>query len=99
MNLEEIIKEIQAIFREKLEKWHEAIEAGQTEASLRKDLRDASVVIGALMGRLGLSEVLLTNEELPDEESSAKKLSEAPTAYDVWFEWVPSGKWIRIKRK
>jgi len=87
MNLEEIIKEIQAIFREKLEKWHEAIEAGQTEASLRKDLRDASVVIGALMGRLGLSEVLL------------KKLSEAPTADEVWFEWVPSGKWIRIKRK
>jgi len=87
MNLEEIIKEIQAIFREKLEKWHEATEAGQTEASLRKDLRDASVVIGALMGRLGLSEVLL------------KKLSEAPTADEVWFEWVPSGKWIRIKRK
>jgi len=56
-----------------------------------QQLKGAAVVIGALMSRMGLKQVRLTQAELVD----------APGPGDVWFEDDPSGQgtWVRIRRE
>jgi len=71
--------------------WTETSLSDHSAVLMEGQLRDAAVIIGALMRRLGMPEVLLTEAELVA----------APRASEVWFEKDNSGlvRTIRIKQE